>query len=65
MIYKLEIIESGVKVTAEYSPGSRCETVAKSFSDAIGILETWYGEDKNVSQWGHHNNDIRTERKLT
>jgi len=52
MKYTLDIKSNGVQVTADYGNGSTCTTFAPSFSVAIELIETWYGEDKNFSQWG-------------
>jgi hypothetical protein len=50
--YKIEVLSDGrCKLIAQYI-GSQSETVCKNFSDAIALLETWYQEDKNFSQWG-------------
>jgi hypothetical protein len=51
MKYTLEIKPQGVLLRAEYV-GSSCSTFCKNFAQAIELLETWYGEDKNVAQWG-------------
>jgi hypothetical protein len=52
MKYTIEINENGVKLTADYGHGSTCETRPKNFAQAIELIETWYQEDKNLTQWG-------------
>jgi hypothetical protein len=52
MKYTIEIFKDGrCKLTAFYT-GSHTETVCKNFSDAVELLEIWYGEDLNFSKWG-------------